>query len=344
MVVRNLRRMIWGAIAAGFSFFISPAHATEYTITDLGVGGVTNESSSPHAYDINIHGEVVGRTVHALLWKGALVDVGVQGTLASLASAINNQGDVVGNHSSVSSSTLITPFLWSEGSGYRSLEVEGAQTFARDINNKRQVVGDYQEDDGLWQAYLWGSDGEGTPLAIFSGEESIATALNNAESTQVVGVTVGNDGRYHAFLWTEDGELLDLRAFQAEETVATAINDRGAVVGWFGTGAENVSGGDPWQHKAIFPAPLTSRAFLWSQTGQEEAWTDLGTLAADNAGESAAYAINNAGQVVGYAETDSGELHAFLYTPDTGMQDLNDMLPANSNWVLQIAHGINEQG
>ena len=152
MVVRNLRRMIWGAITAGFSFCISPAYATEYTITDLGVGGVTSESPSPHAYDINIHGEVVGRTAHALLWKGALVDVGVQGTLASLASAINNLGDVVGNHSSVRSSALITPFLWSEDFGYISLEVEGAQTFARDINNKQQVVGDYKESNGPWQA------------------------------------------------------------------------------------------------------------------------------------------------------------------------------------------------
>ena len=65
-------------------------------------------------------------------------------------------------------------------------------------------------------------------------------------------------------------------------------------------------------------------------------------------------AINSAGEVVGAANvfvpfppgsTPPGEYvgHAFLYS-DRKMQDLNDMVPANTGWVLNQATGINDRG
>jgi probable HAF family extracellular repeat protein len=69
--------------------------------------------------------------------------------------------------------------------------------------------------------------------------------------------------------------------------------------------------------------------------------TDLGALGRD----SEAWAINNSGQVVG--STDNGAnyaSHAFLYTPGTGMVDLNTVLPNGSGWTLNIATGINDNG
>jgi probable HAF family extracellular repeat protein len=73
---------------------------------------------------------------------------------------------------------------------------------------------------------------------------------------------------------------------------------------------------------------------------------DLGTLGAlpGNVSESAAWGINDSGQVVGYAMiTSSGETHAFLYSGGR-MQDLNDLIPADSGWELLGANAINNSG
>ena len=344
MVTWNLPRMAWGVIAAGLGLCISQGYAGEYEITDLG-------AEAPYAYDINTYGEVVGvgdkdSQFQALLWKGALADVDVQDedrTINSTsASAINGFGGVVGNHSLGSSQYVLDiPFVWHHETGYTPLVLEDtAVAFARDINDKQQVVGNYRIGNESWQAYLWQADRQGAPLDVAAEGHAVATALNNADPIQVVGASQAMDGRSHAFVWTEGSGLRDLGEFQEQETVATGINDHGIVVGWFGSRFDDGS----LQFKHIFPTSASSRAFLWSEGQGEDPWTDLGTLAIDDVGESAAYAINNSSQVVGYAETDEEERHAFLYTPEEGMQDLNTLIPPDSGWVLEVAHGINQHG
>ena len=53
--------------------------------------------------------------------------------------------------------------------------------------------------------------------------------------------------------------------------------------------------------------------------------------------------INQSGQVTGYANTSSGDYVAILYSNGT-MQDLNNLIPANSGWVLQSGQSINDSG
>ncbi len=71
----------------------------------------------------------------------------------------------------------------------------------------------------------------------------------------------------------------------------------------------------------------------------------LGTLG--EGAQSGAQDMNNFGDVVGWSHTTTaGGRHAFLYTAESGMQDLNvvagSVLP--SGWVLDIAYGINDLG
>lgn len=68
---------------------------------------------------------------------------------------------------------------------------------------------------------------------------------------------------------------------------------------------------------------------------------DLGSL---TSADSFATSINNKGQVVGYSRSDrGGSDRPFLYS-DGKMRDLNNLIPANSNYEMVGGLGINDAG
>ena len=78
---------------------------------------------------------------------------------------------------------------------------------------------------------------------------------------------------------------------------------------------------------STYTGSANSHAVIFSTSGS--APTDLGTLPGSDGG--AAYGVNAAGQIVGNSTFGNGaDSHAFVYTAATGMQDLNDLIPANS--------------
>lgn len=83
------------------------------------------------------------------------------------------------------------------------------------------------------------------------------------------------------------------------------------------------------------------RAVRWDLSGPVPTILDLGSLGRTFA---EAKDVNDAGQIVGFVTNISGlSDRAFLWENGV-MTDLNDLLPANSGWVLRSAEGINEQG
>jgi probable HAF family extracellular repeat protein len=299
-----------------------------YTITDLGALG---------AFDINAVGQVVGHalttnnTYHAFLWQnGVMTDLGtMEGATHSLASAINDSGQVVGfSYTHAENGSWPThAFLWQNGVMTDLGTLGGTFTAAWDINAVGQVVGYAPTTDGWTHAFLW-QDGLMTDLGDFGTQDgasySSASAIN--ASGQVAGWAQwvgwaetgegGGEGEVvyaiHAFLW-QNGVMTDLGQGQ-NDSLAYAINASGQVVGWD-----------------------RGHAFLW----QNGTMSNLGTLGGNG---SLAFAINTLGQVVGKAQTigDTDD-HAFLWQNGV-MTDLNTLVPPGSGWVLLEARAINDSG
>jgi probable HAF family extracellular repeat protein len=101
------------------------------------------------------------------------------------------------------------------------------------------------------------------------------------------------------------------------------VNDNDAIIGYYGESA-SITG------------------FVWQPgTGQ----TSLGTLF-PAAGCSVTWprGINNAGQIVGRSNPcDGSQFRPFIWQSGV-IEDLNTLIPANSNWQLIEADGVNNAG
>ncbi len=140
---------------------------------------------------------------------------------------------------------------------------------------------------------------------------------------QVVGfspdVIDGKFQQYRAVLWDSDGNVEDLGI----NGFANGINDQGQIVG-----SESTPEGD--------------RAFLLNSTTGDK--IDLGVLGTNSQGisSSAASKINNISQVIGSSSSSSGNV-AFIWENGV-LSNLNDLIPADSGWILDSATDISDTG
>lgn len=265
-----------------------------------------------------------------------ITDLGTLGGSFSVATAINNRGQIVGGSFNTKpdpttpGSSEARAFLWNRGvmtdlgtlGGPDADRHIGNVTGATGIDDKGQIVGgatynavvdsacgDENGGEACNHAFLW-AGGKMTSLGTLGGVSSlgnsfsIANAINARE--QVVGFSFArvtdpnNPGapQVHAFLWSR-GVMTDLGTLPRPlNTYAQAlgINGRGQIVGESGN---RDGAGHP---------------FFWSKG----VMTDIGTLGGPHG---VANALNNKGQVVGLADTtipDSNNAsgvswHAFLW-------------------------------
>lgn len=156
----------------------------------------------------------------------------------------------------------------------------GPDSFARDINDRSEVVGESTiviGDDLTTHAFVW-RDGQMTDLGTLDpNPQDISSASAINEQGQIVGYSthVARFGGLtrRAVMWS-DGQIVDLGTLGGPDSEATGINDHGDVVGRSTTASGEI------------------HAFLWSGGRM----IDLGTPDGDDL--SAAVAINDQGQVV----------------------------------------------
>ena len=308
-----------GESAAAASGQAAPAAQPRFTITDLGtLGGATTK-----AMGINENGQIAGASqsgsyLTAFLWDdGTMTNLGALGGQGSWAYDVNDSGQVVGgsplgggnNHA----------FRWQQSGGMQDLgTLGGPNSYAFEINDSGQAVG-YAccaPDTYLSHAVLWSSGGGIVDLGDLDLQwPAISAAYGINDAGQVVGGSYDASANFHAFLW-QNGGMQDLGTLGGDYSSAEAINENGQVVG------------------TARLANSTPHAFLW-----DGAMHDLGALGWS---QSIAYDINDKGQVVGALQSGSNS-HAFTWA-NGQMEDLNNLILANSGWVLQEARAINNKG
>jgi probable HAF family extracellular repeat protein len=309
-------------------------------LTDMGALANSSQVSA-----INARGVTVGLSenglidplngflaVHAVAWNdGQIIDLGtLEGGYESLASDINNGGQVVG----ASQNAIPDPFgyggvqtravLWQNGT-MQDLGTLGTgnDAIAPFVNARGQVAGwSYTNSTAnpvtgapTQDPYLW-HDGKMLDLGTLGGTLGAPNALNNRG--QVVGISmVAGDLSGHPFLWTNPGPMQDLGTFGGSSGVAAWINDAGEIVGW-----------------AYLAGDQVFHAFLW----KDGVKTDLGTLEGDSTSD--AHGINSKGQVVGSSEPSS---RGFLWE-NGKMFDLNTLVSYGSELNLYFPTIINDRG
>jgi probable HAF family extracellular repeat protein len=279
-----------------------------YAITDLGTlgggssGGIVNNSGQVAGSAQTASGDY-----HAFIWDSShgMQDLGTLGGPSSQASALNNNGQVVGMCLTATSGGNFHAFVWDSTHGMQDIGTLGGTTSqAVGNNDSGQVFGQSYTESGSLHAFEWDSSHGMQDLGTLGGTISQAFAMN--VSGQGVGESSTASGANHAFVWDSTHGMQDLGSLGGIDSIgygsnAGAINSSGQVVGY----AATASGSD--------------HAFVWDSS---HGMQDLGTLGGTR---SLAMAINDSGQVVGTAQTASGDYHAFVWDSTHGMQDLGTL-------------------
>jgi probable HAF family extracellular repeat protein len=243
------------------------------------------------------------------------LDLGTLGGQFSLASALNNRGDVVGR--SVTASGTTHGFLWQAGEMIDLGTLPGGTySEALAVNDRRQVVGWATIDeqsctlmDGCWHAFLW-EDGVMTDLGGLDPRfQSYALGINNRGDIVGISNTADTPAQWHAVEW-RDGRIVDLGA----DLFARAINKRGDIAGSY----ETVS---------------ALAAVAWTRDG-------LIMLPSSPAGAAGlAYGINDDGQIAGTSNVTTPNFTAVIWTNGAVRA-----LPQFPQAVRTVARAINSHG
>jgi len=302
--------------------------AQTYTITDL--GPPDNNPSGARA--VNAAGQITGYATSSitkssvfLYTGGRMVNLGTLGGTTGIGLGINASGQVAGY--STLSNGAYRGFI-SVGGRLKSVgTLASTYSDAEAINDAGQVTGASSTANGEIHPYLY-TNGKLTDLGTLGGhgteEWNSGQAVNN--SGEVAGWSYDAHGNFLAFLWS-NGHMQNLGTLGGDWSQAFAINDLGQIAG-----------------QAYIEGNIGADAFLYDGSVMQ----DLGAIPGRGNGQySSGLGINSSGVVVGEStyqkHAASIVYHAFVYS-NGKMQDLNNLIPAGSGWVLSTAYGINDAG
>jgi probable HAF family extracellular repeat protein len=288
--------------------------------------------------------------------KFQVTDLGTLIGNESIAYAINNQGQVVGDYWA-NSYTEQRCFFYSGGAWQDVAMARGATyCHASAINDAGQIAGQHASSSPGHPSYAFRLDPPNglSDLLPVNGGQSGGAGIS--PSGAVVG-SMYTPSATHAAQWDPSGLITDLgyqcpycyseaHATNGVNTVGTAAN----VAFWFGRGGMHRLAGSFSDANAINAngdivgdTKINStdlHATLW-QGGRT---FDLGVFPGNNA--ASANGVSKDTWIVGWAAINSGTYRAFLRVPNpdcSDLRDLNNLLDASgAGWILMNAFGIND--
>ncbi len=339
----------------------------QYTVTDLGVLGKGNNSTSN---DMNSIGWVAASSnlvpngpQHAALWYGAgpLVDLGTLGGLNSGADGPNLYGEAaVGSELATAdpdkedfcafgTHLVCRGAIWRYGTLTPLPNLPGGRNSnAFEVNNLGQVAG--WSENGVrdstcatgtpsqvfrYEAVKWDPNGQihvlrplpGDTVAFAMGLNDFGQAVGSSGTCATQGLPPGHVNGLHAVLWEADGTPKDLGRFGDQDH---AMSNNASSINDLGDVVGTSEANDGTVH-----------SFLWSKAKGRQ---DLGTLtpAAFLTVAGCCRTVNNLDEVVGFSIDPNG-MSAFRWK-DGHIKDLNTLIPANSPLHLLGAYSINDEG
>lgn len=215
-------------------------------------------------------------------------------------------------------------------------------SYAVAINDATQVAGNYTDQYGRINAFLWDN-----------GHVSLVVTGGQAAQINIHGEVVGwmePNGHPEAYVYEGSDQVVRLNTVGGSSQ-ALAINDNGETAGRISNGNEMAFVETTGKLQLIAPE-LGGYAIAMNNVGQvllkqidgdsvrtliwnNGTLTDLGSLGGR---ETQGRDINDAGQVVGWSQTAAGQYHAFLWENGT----MTDLAPVVGEFSAAVA--INNQG
>jgi probable HAF family extracellular repeat protein len=242
-------------------------------------------------------------------------------------------------------------------------DIPGArQTLPSGINDLGQIVGRYQDKEGIIHGFLW----DGFSYMTIKFPQAIDTAPNGINNLgKIVGNFLDEKGKVHGFLYN-NGDFKRIDHPDAFDiTSAQAINDHGQIIGYYNTEGRQFNAyllNQGVFTPIDFPASSYTEPLGINNNGEIVGEYGIGqtgyafhlkdgvfrTINFRDAISPSAAGINRIGQIVGVFRDDTGISHGFLlYNPVLTTIDF----PGASGPSIDIpdfsgtqAYGINNNG